>query len=47
MNIRTATLQDIDQIAAVEKECFPAAEAATKEEFEQTFTLCRSFLADV
>ena len=46
MNIRTATLQDIDQIAAVEKECFPAAEAATKEEFEQR-TLCRSFLADV
>ena len=43
MNIRTATLQDIDQIAAVEKECFPAAEAATKE----AFTLCRSFLADV
>ena len=35
MNIRTATLQDIDQIAAVEKECFPAAEAATKEEFAQ------------
>ena len=35
MNIRTATLQDIDQIAAVEKESFPAAEAATKEEFEQ------------
>ena len=35
MNIRTATLQDIDQIAAVEKECFPAAEAATKEAFEQ------------
>lgn len=33
MNIRTATLQDIDQIAAVEKECFPEAEAATKEEF--------------
>lgn len=33
MNIRTATLQDIDQIAAVEKECFPAAETATKEEF--------------
>ena len=54
MNIRTATLQDIDQIAAVEKECFPAAEAATKEEFEQRLshsrkagTLCRSFLADV
>lgn len=35
MNIRTATLQDIDQIAAVEKECFPAAEAATKEEFSK------------
>ena len=35
MNIRTATLQDIDQIAAVEKECFPEAEAATQEEFER------------
>ena len=30
MNIRTATLQDIDQIAAVEKECFPAAEDGNK-----------------
>ena len=30
MNIRTATLQDIDQIAAVEKECFPKAEGRDK-----------------
>lgn len=33
MEIRTATIADLDQVAAVEAECFPAAEAATKEEF--------------
>lgn len=33
MLIRTATTDDLDAIAAVEAECFPAAEAATKEEF--------------
>ena len=31
--IRTATMDDLDRIAAVEAECFPAAEAATREEF--------------
>ena len=31
--IRTATFEDLDAIAAVEAACFPAAEAATKEEF--------------
>ena len=35
MLIRTATIQDIDAITAVELECFPVAEAATKEEFEK------------
>ena len=35
MEIRTATIADLAQIAAVEAECFPAAEAATKEEFEE------------
>lgn len=35
MNIRTATTDDIEKIAAVEAECFPKAEAATKEEFAQ------------
>ncbi|WP_338127132.1 hypothetical protein [Pseudoflavonifractor phocaeensis] len=35
MKIRTATLQDLEAVAAVEAECFPAAEAATKEEFAQ------------
>ena len=35
MNIRTATLKDLDAVAAVEALCFPAAEAATKEEFAQ------------
>ena len=33
MIIRTATIDDLPQIAAVEYECFPPAEAATKEEF--------------
>ena len=35
MNIRTATMNDLEAIAAVEAECFPAAEAATKEEFAE------------
>ena len=34
MIIRNATMQDLEQIAAVEAECFPAAEAATREEFQ-------------
>ena len=38
MNIRTATLQDIDQIAAVENKRRIGRKAGT---------LCRSFLADV
>ena len=33
MEIRTATMNDLDAVAAVEAECFPVAEAATKEEF--------------
>ena len=33
MEIRNATLDDLPAIAAVEAECFPAAEAATAEEF--------------
>ena len=35
MKIRSATINDLDAIAAVEAECFPAAEAATKEEFAE------------
>lgn len=35
MYIRTAAMADLDNIAAVEAECFPAAEAATKREFEK------------
>ncbi len=34
MEIRTATLEDLEAVTAVEAECFPPAEAATKEEFE-------------
>ena len=33
MEIRNATLEDLPAITAVEAECFPAAEAATAEEF--------------
>lgn len=33
MTIRTAFLTDLDAITRVEAECFPAAEAATREEF--------------
>ena len=35
MNIRYATMSDLDDIVSVESECFPVLEAATKEEFEQ------------
>lgn len=35
MKIRTATMDDLDVIAGVEAECFPTAEAATKEEFAE------------
>ena len=35
MVIRTATIDDLDEVALVEAECFPAAEAATKEEFKE------------
>lgn len=35
MEIRTATMADLEAIAKVEAECFPAAEAATKEEFAE------------
>ena len=35
MDIRYATLADLDAVAAVEAECFPAAEAATKAEFAE------------
>lgn len=33
MNIRTATMSDLDAIAGVEAQCFPESEAATKEKF--------------
>ena len=35
MEIRTASLQDLEDIAAVEAACFPVAEAATKSEFAE------------
>ena len=38
MIIRTADLSDLKEIARVEAACFPAAEAATEEEFEKRLT---------
>ena len=38
MTIRTATIEDLEAVSAVEAECFPPAEAATKEEFEKRLT---------
>ena len=35
MLIRNATIKDLDAIAAVEAECFPGTEAATKKDFEE------------
>lgn len=35
MNIRKASLQDLAVITNVEKQCFPAAEAATEEDFSK------------
>ena len=35
MLIRTATIEDLDAITAVEAECFPATEAATRSDFKQ------------
>ena len=34
MIIRTANINDLDAIAQVEAECFPASEAATREQFK-------------
>ena len=34
MEIRRATLADLEAVTAVEAECFPPAEAATKKDFE-------------
>lgn len=35
MNIRTATMADLDALAAIEAACFPAAEAAPRAAFEK------------
>ena len=35
MLIRTATIEDLDAVTAVEAECFPPAEAATHSDFKQ------------
>ena len=39
MNLRTASLQDLDAIAAVEAVCFPPAEAADKDSLRRRLTV--------
>lgn len=39
MLIRTATIDDLDAVASVEARCFPAAEAATTEEFRERISV--------
>lgn len=39
MKIRTATIEDLDAITAVEAECFPVAEAATRDSFKSRLTV--------
>ena len=34
MEIRHGNIKDLDEITELEKKCFPAAEAATRESFE-------------
>lgn len=38
MNIRTASIQDIEEISAIENECFPPEQACTREQFQQRLT---------
>ena len=47
MEIRKATLGDLKEIAAVEAECFPAAEAASEESLRKRLSVCRPFLASL
>lgn len=42
MQIRTATLDDLESIAAVERQCFPLAEAATTKEFAERLQYYRN-----
>ena len=38
MNIRSASMQDIEEISAIENECFPPEQACTREQFQQRLT---------
>ena len=39
MNIRKATIQDLEAITLLESRCFPEAEAATKESFQERLNI--------
>ena len=44
MLIRHATMADLKDIAAVERRCFPEAEAATEEEFRELISIGEDLL---
>lgn len=39
MNIRNATIEDLQEITVVESRCFPAAEAASENDFKKRLTV--------
>lgn len=39
MEIRNATIEDLQAVTAVEAECFPAAEAATEKDFKERLSI--------
>ena len=39
MLIRTATIEDLDAVTAVEAECFPPAEAATRSDLNSAWPI--------
>lgn len=48
ISIRLVTMEDLDAVTAVEAECFPSAEAATRESFKQRIqTFPESFFVAV
>ena len=48
ISIRLVTMDDLDAVTAVDAECFPAAEAATRSSFEQRIrTFPESFFVAV
>ena len=46
MDIRFATINDIDAVTELERQCFPPEEAAEKDSFEKRLTVCLLYTSD-